>query len=92
MPEQTLKAYQVGDNDIVAAYDEAGAIEAFYKQCGHPEDGHGYTLDEVQLVSDRWLDAREVFDTDEGVVVKVDKTLREEMAELTEPAYLCGWE
>ncbi len=24
MPEQTLKAYQVGDYDIVAAYDEAG--------------------------------------------------------------------
>ncbi|MDF3868439.1 hypothetical protein P3W53_28545 [Pseudomonas denitrificans (nom. rej.)] len=91
MPEQTLKAYQVGDNDIVAAYDEAGAIKVLQEQEGG-DPPNDYTLDEVLLVSDRWLDAREVFDTDEGVVVKVDKTLREEMAELTEPAYLCGWE
>lgn len=90
MPEQTLKACQVGDNDIVAAYDEAGAIKVLCDYCGYPDNE--YTSEEVQLVGDRYLDSREAFDTDEGEVVKVDKTLREEMAELTEPAYLCGWE
>ncbi|MGF6692965.1 hypothetical protein M2318_003042 [Metapseudomonas resinovorans] len=90
MTEQALKAYQVGDNDIVAAYDPAGAIKVLCEFCGYP--ANEYELDEVELVSDAVLDNRQVFNTDEGKVETLEKSLREEMVELTEPAYLTGWE
>lgn len=90
MTQETLKAYQVGDNDIVAAYDPPGAIKVLCEFCGYPDDE--YDLEDVELVSDKYLDSREVFNTDEGKVETLEKSLREEMAELTEPAYLTGWE
>ncbi|QRY79672.1 hypothetical protein JVX91_00735 [Pseudomonas sp. PDNC002] len=92
MPEQTLKAYQVGDNDIVAAYNEAGAIKILCLQCGYPEDGGDWTVEDVQLVSDEILDETICFDQDEGKFITLDKSLRQELAELTGPEYMTGWE
>lgn len=90
MNTETLKAYQVGDNDIVAAYDPAGAIKVLCEFNGDPDDE--FELSEVELVSDKVLDNTEAYDQDEGKIVILDKTLRQELAELTEPAYLYGWE
>lgn len=87
---QQLTAYQVGDNDIVAAYDPEGAIEVLSTYCGYAKDE--FTTDDVVLVNDETLDATEAFDQDEGKTIPLDKTLRQELAELTEPAYLHGWE
>lgn len=85
-----LFAYQVGDNDIVAAYDPAGARKVLCEFNGYPDDE--YEDSEVELVSDKVLDNTEAFDIDEGKTITLDKTLRQELAELTEPAYLHGWE
>lgn len=90
MPEQTLKAYQVGDNDIVAAYDEAGAIAVLCEYCGYP--GGEFDLEDVELVSDKVLDSLEAYDQDEGKVIALDKSLRQRVSELTAPAYMHGWE
>lgn len=87
---QRLVAYQVGDNDIVAAYDPAGAIEVLCTYNGYELDE--FTVDEVVAVSDALLDSTEAFDQDEGKTVPLEKTLRQELEELTEPAYLHGWE
>lgn len=87
---QRLIAYQVGDNDIVAAYDPAGAIEVLCTFNGYELDE--FTVDEVVAVSDALLDSTEAFDQDEGKTVPLEKTLRQELEELTEPAYLHGWE
>jgi hypothetical protein len=90
MQTQELKAYQVGDNDIVAAYDPAGAIQVLCNFGGFPDDE--FQIDEVVAVSDALLDNRQAFDQDEGQVVTLEKSLREELAALTEPGYLHGWE
>ncbi|WP_069865488.1 hypothetical protein [Pseudomonas citronellolis] len=90
MPEKILKAYQVGDNDIVAAYDEAGAIEVMCAKCGYVEED--FALDEVVLVRDEVLDVMQAYDQDEGKVVPLEKSLRQELSELTEPAHMVGWE
>ena len=88
---RVLQAYQVGDNDIVAAYDPAGAIKVLVEFSGIC-DLDDYDEDDVDLVSDQVLDATEAFDQDEGKTVPLEKTLRQELVELTEPAYLHGWE
>lgn len=90
MTNQQLNAYQVGDNDIVAAYDPAGAAKLLCEFCGYPLDE--FTEDDVELVSDAELDNTKAFDVDENKVVTLEKTLRQELAELTEPAYMYGWE
>ncbi|PIA74263.1 hypothetical protein CDR19_04145 [Ectopseudomonas toyotomiensis] len=87
---QRLIAYQVGDNDIVAAYDPSGAIEVLCTYNGYELDE--FTVNEVVAVSDALLDSTEAFDQDEGKTVPLEKTLRQELDELTEPAYLHGWE
>lgn len=87
---QRLIAYQVGDNDIVAAYDPADAIEVLCTYNGYELDE--FTAEDVVAVSDALLDSTEAFDQDEGKTVLLEKTLRQELEELTEPAYLHGWE
>lgn len=85
-----LKAYQVGDNDIVAAYDVAGAIKVLADMGGYaPGD---FDEDDVALVGDLVLDNTEAYDQDEGKTVALERTLRQELEALTEPAYLRGWE
>ncbi len=82
---QELKAYQVGDTDIVAAYDPAGAIKVLCDQCNYPADE--FTLDEVELVSDKLLDAP--MQDEEG---NEYPPLRVDLDAATEPTYLHGWE
>lgn len=77
-----LKAYLVGDS-IVAAFDPAGAIKVLCAFNGEPLSD--YALDDVTLICDVLLDNRTVFNTGED-------SLRDRMARLTEPAYLCGWD
>lgn len=86
---QRLIAYQVGDNDIVAAYDPAGAIQVLVDFAGYGQD---FDESDVEPVSDKMLDATEAYGQDEGKTVTLEKTLRQELEELTEPAYLHGWE
>ena len=87
---QQLIAYQVGDNDIVAAYDPAGAIEVLSTSSGYAKDE--FTIEDVVPFNDETLDATEAFDQGEGKTIALDKTLRQELEELDEPAYLHGWE
>lgn len=89
-PLPALKAYQVGETDIVAAYDPAGAIKVLCDFNGEP--CATFELDEVVPVSDALLDNRTAYDSDEKIFVTLEKTLREQMAELNAPAYLHGWE
>lgn len=72
MTIETLKAYQVGDNDIVAAYDQVGAIKVLCIFCSYPDDEYG--LDEVQLVENEVQDATEANDQNEVATVTLEKT------------------
>lgn len=85
-----LNAYQVGDYDVVAAYDREGAIAVLREQTGDLSDDH--TVEDVVLVSDKMLDNMEAFDQDENKIVPLEKSLRQEVALLTKPTYLYGWE
>lgn len=85
-----LQAYQVGDYDIVAAFTPEGAIDILCQNFGYPRED--YTLDEVQLVGDKHLDSLEVFSVDEGKTEMLKTTLRQDVAALTAPAYMYGWE
>ena len=84
-----LLAYQVGDYDVVAAYDPQGAIAAMCEQTGQALDE--WDLSEVELVSDQRLDALEIHNQDEGVVEKLKTSLRQDLATLIAPTYLYGW-
>jgi hypothetical protein len=86
----SLKAYQVGDNDIVAAYTPSGAIEVLCEQTDYPRSD--YTLDEVKLVGRKLLDSLEIYDQDEGKVEPLETSLRQDVAALTAPTYMFGWE
>ena len=44
------------------------------------------------LVSDKTLDNLEAFDQDEGRMVRLEMSLRQELTMLTKPTYLYGWE
>ncbi len=89
-----LKAYQVGDCDIVAAYTPEGAIKVLNLMCGYSEDDNAYdlTVEDVKLVSESILDARSYYDLDDAVVVHLETSLREDLAAMTSPQYVYGWE
>lgn len=55
---------------------------------GHEE----YSLDSVERVSDKHLDSVEVFNQDEGTTEVLETSLRQDIAMLTEPTYMYGWE
>lgn len=86
----TLIAYQVGDCDVVAAFTPEGAIAVLCEQTGEELDE--YELDDVVLVSDKSLDNLEAFDQDEGRMVTLEMSLRQELTMLTKPTYLYGRE
>lgn len=86
----TLIAYRVGDYDIVAAFDPQDAIAVLCEQTDR--DPTEYELSEVELVSDKHLDALEVFNQDEGKTERLKTSLRQDMAKLTVPTYMYGWE
>lgn len=85
-----LNAYQVGDYDVVAAFNPEGAILVLCEQTGEEPDE--YDLEDVVLVSVQILDNMEAFDQDEGKVVQLEMSLRQELAMLTKPTYMYGWE
>lgn len=89
-PTRALTAFQVGENDIVAAYDAAGALSLLCEYCGYTD--RFLTEDDGEIVSDRVLDALEVFDQDEGKLITLQRSLREEISALAEPQYMYGWE
>jgi hypothetical protein len=73
-----LIIYQVGDYDIVAAFNPQGAIDVL---CGQTREGRSaFELCDVVQVEDKHLDAMELF------------SLRLKVAKLTEPTYLYGLE
>ncbi|TPG89836.1 hypothetical protein EAH72_31145 [Pseudomonas caspiana] len=84
---QTLKAYQVGDLDIVAAYTPEGAAEVLKKR-----HDVGYTIAEVQHIRNEFLDLTEMFDKSNGRVETLQTTLREDLSALDGPSYLFGTE
>ncbi len=86
-----LTAYQVGDNDMVAAYDPAGALRVLFDQVGE-ENYNDLTEDDVVIVGDKTLDSMQAFDQDSGEYVNLEESLRQLMAKMTEPRYLWGWE
>ncbi|MGX5220294.1 hypothetical protein ACVTMO_16880 [Pseudomonas segetis] len=81
MPTETLKAYQVGESGIVAAYTPDGAIKVICEYNGFPEDE--YSLDEVVLVSDFVLDG-------DSSPFALERSLRQTLSDFREPAYVCG--
>lgn len=87
---QPLIAYQVGDYDIVAAFNPEGAIAVLCEQNGESLDQ--YTAEEVELVGDKLLDSMEVYNQDEGKTEKLETSLRQDIAALTQPQYMYGWE
>jgi hypothetical protein len=86
----SLVAYQVGDYDIVAAFDPEGAIAVLCEQTG--QDHSDFELSEVELVGDKHLDSLEVFNEDEGRTERLETSLRQDIAKLTVPTYMYGWE
>lgn len=85
IPMATLKAFQVGDNDIVAHYSPAEAVAFLCDNCGYSENE--FTVDDVFAVSDSLLDV-EMFDEDDISC----GTLRKALAAAKEPCVLHGWE
>ncbi|RMN21130.1 hypothetical protein ALQ64_02842 [Pseudomonas cannabina] len=85
-----LVAYQVGDFDIVAAFDPQGAIAVLCEQTD--QDLSDFELSDVEVVSDKHLDSLEVFDLDEGKTERLETSLRQDIAMLTLPTYMYGWE
>ncbi len=81
---QELKAYQVGDNDIVAHYTPEQALEFLRRFCGYTDE---FSLDDVELTSDDLLDTE--MHEEDGTPAG---TLRAHLAAATEPCYLHGWE
>ena len=92
--KKTLIAYQVGDNDVVAAYDEEGAIKVLGDYCGfEPEEFHaedyGFGKKENNQVTDLTSKLNEMLRDEEGNDIE---TLGDWMKRVDEPEYLYGWE
>jgi len=93
--KQTLIAYQVGDNDVVAAYDEKGAVKVLGDYCGfEPEEFHAedYGLGgkaNNNEVTDLTSKLNEMLRDEEGNDIE---TLGDWMKRVDEPEYLYGWE
>ncbi|WP_223508738.1 MULTISPECIES: hypothetical protein [unclassified Pseudomonas] len=81
---QELKAYQVGDTDIVAHYTPEQALDFLRRFCGLTDE---VNVEDVELASDDLLDA-EMYEED-GTPAG---TLRAHLAAAEEPCYLHGWE
>ena len=77
-----LKTYQVGENDIVCAFDETEALAVFDKEVGVDVfDGDKPDVFEVPM-------STKLYDEDGSYL----KTLGELMLSIDEPQYLFGWE
>lgn len=81
-----LKCYQVGEQDVVAAYTPEQAVAILCAFSGYPAGE--YTVDDVSEWTDAQLDAP-VFEED-GVTPA--EPWRATFAACVYPQYLCGWE
>lgn len=81
-----LKCYQVGEQDVVAAYTPEQAVAILCAFSGYPEDE--YTVNDVSEWTAAQLDAP-VFEED-GVTPA--EPWRATFAACVYPQYLCGWE
>ena len=79
--EQQLQAYQVGGNDIVAAYSQEGALAVLEELAGET----GLALEDVSPIEEAELDVP--VEDEDGAACP---TIRQMLAELSEPAYLFG--
>jgi hypothetical protein len=80
-----LKAFQVGDYDMVAHYTHDGAAAFLCEYAGYPADE--FTAKDVELVSDKLLDSP--LRDEDGIEYP---PLRAALQAVTEPTYLHGWE
>ena len=85
-PNNLLKAYQVGDNDIVAAFDEEDAIDVLvlYTGCSKTSD-----YDKHEDVTDLTDKLGEMLKDEDGNDLE---TLGSWLGRLEEPEYMYGWE
>lgn len=86
LKDNLLTPYQVGENDVVAAYDEEEAIEVLclYTGCNHTNE-----FDKSVDVTDLTKNLDEMLKDEDGNDLN---TLRAWVEELTEPQYMYGWE
>ena len=81
---RNLKPYQVGENDIVAAYTEEQAMSLLLEKCAwNKEECADFDIEDLSGK----LDMKMM--TEDGVVIE---TLGDWMERLLEPQYLFGWE
>ena len=85
MAESKLKAYQGGDHDLVAHYSAEEARHLLLKNDNYDEDD--ILLSDVQECSESFL-ARPTKD-EEG---NLEVPWGEDLAEMTEPGWIGGWE
>lgn len=78
-----LKAYQVGENDIVAAYHEKEAIKVLCDYCGDMEE---FDFDESD-VTEKHFDLK--IHNEDGTFLEL---LGDTMKDVDTPQYLFGWE
>lgn len=91
---RTLTAYQVGDNDVVAAYDKDGAIQILADYCGFDADefyaeDYGFGTNSVSTVEDLTSKLNVMLKGEDGEDLE---TLGDWMNRVNEPEYLYGWE
>tara|TARA_R110000772_G_scaffold94368_1_gene192213 strand:- start:345 stop:593 length:249 start_codon:yes stop_codon:yes gene_type:complete len=79
-----LIPYQVGENDVVVAYNPQQALEVLIEYCAYEADD--YQDFDVEDISHK-LDS--MLRDEEGADIE---TLREWVARTREPEYLYGWE
>lgn len=88
-----LKAYQVGDCDVVAAYTPESAVKIMNEMAGNIDgDIFAFSVDDTKLVSDDILDSMKYYDLDEAETVYLERSLRQDIALMTEEQYAYGWE
>lgn len=83
---RTLIAYQVGDNDVVAAYDKDGAVELLADYCGFDADEFHEDNSEVTDLTGK---LNVMLKDKEGNDLE---TLSDWIKRIDEPEYLYGWE
>ena len=85
--KKSLTAYQVGDNDVVAAYDEEGAVKVLGDYCGYEVEE--FYEDDNNSVTDLTSKLGEMLKDEEGNDLE---TLGDWLKRIDEPEYLYGWE
>lgn len=79
-----LIPYQVGENDVVVAYNSKQALEVLIEYCAYEADDYqDFDVEDISYKLDSMLRDEEGADIE---------TLREWVTRTREPEYLYGWE